>query len=99
MYCVCDTGLSGNFTFLAGASEMRLTAVSLSKIGSGPEKTKFCACSSRFSPSPSEVTKFSSSGASNSVLSVAGCCNLLGMVSQVASSGFWSASSSSSLAQ
>ena len=44
MYLVCVTGLSGKVTVLSPeASEMKSTAVSLSRTGSGPEWTKFVA--------------------------------------------------------
>ena len=65
MYYVCDTGLSENFTLLAGASEMRLTVVSLFKLWSRPERTKFCTCSSRFPLSLAEMTEFSLKTASS----------------------------------
>ena len=60
MYLVCETGLSGKVMALSsGASEMRLTAVSLSELSGGSERTEFCVCSTGFSPSASEMTEFS----------------------------------------
>ena len=38
---VCNTGLSGKVTLFLGDPETRLTAVSLSMLEFGPERTKF----------------------------------------------------------
>ena len=44
MYLVCEIRLSGKVMVLStGASEMRLSAVSLSKLSGGPDRTKLLA--------------------------------------------------------
>ena len=44
MYLVCETGLSGKVMVLStGASQMKLTVVSLSKLCGGPDKTELLA--------------------------------------------------------